>query len=356
MDKLPTKTILVMAGGTGGHIYPALAVADELKQRDNKVYWLGSKQGMENELVPKYGYDLHTIEVKALRCKGLLRWCLMPFVLTVAIYQAWKVIKTLNPDVALGMGGFAAGPGGIAAWLSRVPLVLQEQNAIAGLTNRCLFPFAKYVLTGFPDVFEYSSKLKHTGNPVRSSIQHIEKTNTDKEVLKLLVLGGSLGAQFINKLLPEFKKHTTLPLKIRHQCGERDLFMTQTAYENFTDVEVLSFIEDMADAYAWADIVICRAGALTVCEVCLAGVAAIFVPFPYAVDDHQAANARYLSDNKAGLFIRQEHLTVEYLEQTIQPLHNDRKKLEEIAKKAFSLAKPDATSEVSDICLEVAHA
>lgn len=356
MDKQTAKTILVMAGGTGGHIYPALAVADELKERGNTIHWLGSKQGMEQSLVPKQGYTLHTIDVVGLRGKGIVRWLKMPFILTMAIFQAWQVIKEVEPSIVIGMGGFASGPGGVAAWLSRVPLVLQEQNAIAGLTNRCLFPFAKYVLAGFPNSFEPSQKVKYTGNPVRKTINRIEKTYDANAPLKLLILGGSLGAQYLNKLIPEFVKQTDLAIQIKHQCGERDREMTQTAYTDTSNVELISFIDDMAEAYAWADVVVCRAGALTVTEICLAGVAAILVPFPYAVDDHQAENARYLSDNQAAIFVRQENLTETWLQETLSELSKNREQIKSMATKAFGLAKPNATKEVSDICMEVAHA
>lgn len=356
MDNQTSKTVLVMAGGTGGHIYPALAVADELTERGNTIHWLGSKQGMEQKLVPKQGYNLHTIDVVGLRGKGIARWLAMPFILSMAVYQAWKVIKQVQPSVVIGMGGFASGPGGIAAWLSRVPLVLQEQNAIAGLTNRCLFPFAKYVLTGFPGSFEHSPKVKHTGNPVRKTISRVEKTSDANQPLKLLILGGSLGAQYLNKLIPEFVKQTDLSIEVKHQCGQRDHEMTQALYADTENIELISFIDDMAAAYAWADVVVCRSGALTVTEICLAGVAAIFVPFPYAVDDHQAENARYLSDNKAALFVRQENLTEKWLQETLEKLNANREQIQSMASKAFELAKPNATKEVSDLCMEAAYA
>lgn len=308
------KNILIMAGGTGGHVYPALAVADNLKERGFNLFWLGTNRGLETNVVPKHGYPLLKINVAGVRGKGLLRLLLTPFMLMFALFQALKIMVKVRPVVVLGMGGFASGPGGIAAWLMRIPLLIHEQNAIAGLTNRLLAPFSVSVMAAFPGAFKPSGKLTITGNPVRNDIVNLPEPekrylNRDSGSLKVLVLGGSLGAKRLNEVIPE----TLLALsrdhkiEVKHQCGERHFAQTEATYNEFDmNARVMPFIDNMAEAYAWADIVICRAGALTVAELAACGVGSILIPFPYAVDDHQTENAKYLSLEGAAILI-QEH-------------------------------------------------
>lgn len=353
------KTIVIMAGGTGGHIMPGLAVADELARHGWKVVWMGNPDGMEARLVPERGYEVAWVRFGALRGKGILRKLLLPLNLLRGFAQALAHFKRIQPDVVLGMGGFISFPGGMMAALKGIPLVLHEQNSIAGLANRVLAGVADRVLTGFPRVLK---KGQWVGNPVRHEIAALpvptlryaehEKENGGK--LRLLVIGGSLGAQALNETVP--RALALLPESERpevvHQSGEKHLDALRAVY-NAEQVEAhaVPFIEDMAGAYAWADLVICRAGALTVAELAAAGVASILVPFPHAVDDHQTENARFLAHAGAAMLLPQEELTVERLA-LIRNL--TRPQLQEMAEKARELAMPDATVSVANTCREIA--
>lgn len=358
------KNILIMAGGTGGHVYPALAVADNLKEKGFKLFWLGTNKGMESSVVPKHGYPLLKISVAGVRGKGLLRLLFTPFMLMIALFQALLIMIRVRPVAVLGMGGFASGPGGIAAWLMRIPLLVHEQNAIAGLTNRLLAPFAVSVMAAFPGAFKKSNKLTITGNPVRKDIVNIVEpeqryADRDTSLIKILVLGGSLGAKRLNEIIPESlnslsDKHQ---FEIRHQCGEKHVALTEAAYKQADlDVKVMPFIDDMAEAYAWADIVICRAGALTIAELAACGVGSILVPFPYAVDDHQTENANYLAKEDAAILIQETELNSEKLNGLILKLCAAPEQLLQMAAKARLLSKPNATEDVCKICMEAAHA
>jgi len=353
-----TNRILIMAGGTGGHVFPALAVADELRSRNDDIFWMGTAKGIEAKLVPGADYPLNCISVQGLRGNGLLGWLLAPFKIVKAIFEALTIIKKINPDVVLGLGGFASGPGGIAAWLLRKPLIIHEQNAIPGLTNRILSCFAKQVLQGFPQSFSASCGAVWIGNPVRSSIESLASPDqrfADRTgALRLLILGGSLGAKSLNTVVPTaIALIKNQQIDIKHQCGSRHIQDCHQAYKQAgVTAEVTAFIDDMAQAYAWADLVICRAGALTIAELAAAGVATILVPYPYAVDDHQTVNAATLVNVGAAKLIAEKTLTAELLAEQITLLSHDRKQLLVMANAAQSQAKIGAANNIANICQE----
>jgi UDP-N-acetylglucosamine--N-acetylmuramyl-(pentapeptide) pyrophosphoryl-undecaprenol N-acetylglucosamine transferase len=358
------KNILIMAGGTGGHVYPALAVADNLKEKGFQLFWLGTSKGMEAKVVPSHGYPLLKINVVGVRGNGILRLLFTPFMLMIALFQALMIMIKVRPVVVLGMGGFASGPGGIAAWLMRIPLLIHEQNAIAGLTNRLLAPFAVSVMAAFPGAFKESKKLTITGNPVRNDIVNLPKPDDrfakrNLKVLKILILGGSLGAKKINEVIPDtlFNLADEHHFEVKHQCGERHIDATKDIYKGHNiNVELMPFINNMAEAYAWADIVICRAGALTIAELAATGIASILIPFPYAVDDHQTENAKYLSDESAAILIQETQLNIEKLKVLLLKLCHAPEQLMQMAVKARLLAKPQATDDVAKLCMEAIHA
>lgn len=354
--------VMIMAGGTGGHVFPALAVADELKQRDVAISWIGTAQGIEARLVPEAGYQLSEIKVQGLRGNGALGWLLAPFRIINAVWQAVTVLRETKPDVVMGLGGFASGPGGLAAWLLRKPLVIHEQNAIPGLTNKLLAKLANKVLTGFPDSFAEKVNAQWVGNPVRKQIEdlpmpHLRQSETPA-AMKVLVLGGSLGAHSLNThipaalaMLPEAQR----PL-VRHQCGSRHLEACQAEYRSAgVNAEVTDFIADMAAAYAWADLVICRAGALTIAELAAAGVASILVPYPHAVDDHQTHNASLLVEASAAQLVADKDLSPALLATTIKQFEQDREGLLKMANAARQVAKIGTATQIADICMELSH-
>ncbi|GAB4289149.1 MAG: undecaprenyldiphospho-muramoylpentapeptide beta-N-acetylglucosaminyltransferase [Methylophaga sp.] len=354
--------VLIMAGGTGGHVFPALAVADELRRRHVDVHWMGTEKGIEAELVPKAGYPLSFIKVAGLRGNGLWGWLMAPVRIIRAIWQASRVIREQNPDVVMGMGGFASGPGGAAAWLLGKPLLIHEQNAIPGMTNRWLAKLAARVLTGFPDSFESGVEAEWVGNPVRKDIEDLPGMQRVQEVqktpLKVLVLGGSLGARSLNELMPAALKLIEADARpeVRHQCGKKHIEDCQAAYRKAgVEAEIKEFITDMAEAYQWADLVICRAGALTVAEVAAAGVAAILVPYPYAVDDHQTRNAAMLVDVGAAKLMADKELNAELLAATLLQLEQDREGLLTMANAARKVARKGSANRIADLCMEFAH-
>ena len=359
-----TTRVLIMAGGTGGHVFPALAVADELRAQQCEVFWMGTENGIEAKLVPAAGYPLTFIHVKGLRGNGLMGWLLAPFKLLKAVYEAIKAIKKIKPDVVLGMGGFASGPGGLAAWLLRTPVVIHEQNAIPGLTNRLLANIAKQVLEGFRHSFNTSRGAMWVGNPVRASIELLatpeSRFASRTGPIRLLILGGSLGAKALNNAVPQamaLNGQANL-FEIKHQCGERHLNECQQNYQGVTiKAEVTPFIDDMTSAYAWADLVICRAGALTIAELAASGVGALLIPYPYAVDDHQTHNAMALVTSGAAQLIPEDMLTADLLLKQLNTFIGHREKLLEMANAARSQAKLGTAKVVADICLkEVANA
>jgi UDP-N-acetylglucosamine--N-acetylmuramyl-(pentapeptide) pyrophosphoryl-undecaprenol N-acetylglucosamine transferase len=366
-------TILIMAGGTGGHIFPALAVADHLKRAGWRVVWLGTRNGMEARVVPGRGYPIEYIEFSGVRGKGLLRMLLLPLALMRAFWQSARVMRNLRPDVVLGLGGYVTFPAGMMASLLNRPLVIHEQNSVAGLSNRALAAVADRVLAGFPRAFEQAiaspiarifkpnAKVEWTGNPVRAEIVSLsdpqQRLADRHESLNLLVVGGSLGAQILNQVVPEalgLMDPAQRPRTI-HQAGEKHIDDLRAAYAKAGVIaELKPFIDDMAAAYGNCDLIICRAGALTIAEICAAGVASILVPFPHAVDDHQTANARFLSDAGAAVLMPQRELTSQRLADVIKAFTRDQ--LQRMAIKARGLAKPDATNQVAQVCMELAHA
>lgn len=357
-----SRRFLMMAGGTGGHVFPALATARALEARGHEVYWLGATGGMEQRLIGDTDIPLSLIHISGLRGKGKLALLLAPFRLMRALGEAFTVVRRIRPDCVVGMGGFVTGPGGVAAWLIRTPLVIHEQNAIAGMTNRILVRFAQTVLEAFPGSFGADVVTRCTGNPVRQDLANLPEPETRMAgrsgQLRVLVVGGSLGARVFNQQLPEalaLIPEADRP-EVRHQCGEKNLDESKAAYEaQGVAASIEPFIRDMAEAYSWADVVICRSGALTVSELCAAGIGAVLVPFPHAVDDHQTANAKQMVDAKAAVLIPQPKLTSAILAETLQDLAKDRTRVMNMAKAARTLARPDATERVVNYCLEAAN-
>lgn len=348
--------VLIMAGGTGGHVYPGLAVAERLRDAGIAVAWLGTADGIESRLVPAAGIVLHTIRVHGLRGTGWRRWLTAPFGIARAVWAALAVLRRVRPAAVLGFGGFASGPGGLAAWLSGRPLLVHEQNARPGLTNRLLARLARRVLEAFPNTFADARHVFHTGNPVRPAIAQTPAFAEPEGPLRVLVLGGSQGALFLNQTVPAALSAlgTDRALQIRHQCGPAHLAVTAGAYSDAGgSADVVPFIDDMAQAYAWAHLVIARAGAMTVAELAAAGRPALLVPFPYAVDDHQAHNAMYLAEREAAVWVRQEQVDAHSLAERLGALIGDDTALARMAAAARAAARPDAGDLVVRHCQEV---
>ncbi len=356
-----SRPVLIMAGGTGGHVFPGLAVARVLEQQGVPVVWLGTRQGLEARVVPDAGIAVEWLLIRGLRNKGLTGWLLGPLRLFRAVLQAMSVLRRRQPLAVLGMGGYAAAPGGVAAWLLRRPLVIHEQNAVAGLTNRCLARLASRVLSAFPAAFPERFAVEVVGNPVRADILRLGETPARAPVrgrrLRVLVVGGSLGAQVLNRAVPAAcasLEESVRPV-IRHQAGERTLGLAREAYATHgVEAEVTPFIDDMAEAYSWADLVICRAGALTVSELAVAGVPAILVPLPHAVDDHQTANARHLADNDAGWLLPESELSPRRLAALLTGAIEQPEALAGMSTRARELGWRDSAERVARHCLEVA--
>ncbi|MEE4698076.1 undecaprenyldiphospho-muramoylpentapeptide beta-N-acetylglucosaminyltransferase [Pseudomonas alliivorans] len=351
--------VLIMAGGTGGHVFPALACAREFQSRGYKVHWLGTPRGIENELVPQAGLTLHLINVTGLRGKGRLSLLKAPLMLLKALMQARKVVRELKPVCVVGFGGYVTGPGGLAAKLAGVPLIIHEQNAVAGTANRSLASFASRVCEAFPNTFAASKKRRTTGNPVRVELF----LETPRQALagrkaRLLVLGGSLGAEPLNKLLPEALAQ--LPEEIRpevfHQAGKNHDEITAERYRNVgVEAQVAPFIQNMAQAYSWADLVVCRAGALTISELAAAGLPSLLIPLPHAIDDHQSRNADYLAREGAAFVMPQATTGVAEMAARLKEVLMQPERLNSMARTARRLAKPDATNTVVDVCVEVVN-
>jgi len=360
------RRVLIMAGGTGGHVFPALAVADAMRERGIEVSWMGTRKGLEAEVVPRAGYPIDYVSISGIRGKGAMEWLIAPFKIMLALIQALYILFRRRPAVVLGMGGFVTGPGGVASWLMRTPLVIHEQNAIPGVTNQLLARFATRLLEAFPDACLTRFQAVHTGNPIRPEIASVpapeQRFEGREGPLRLLVVGGSLGAQALNELVPQAVARLPRELmpEIRHQAGKGKEQSTRDGYREVgVEAAVEPFIEDMAAAYAWADLVICRAGALTVSELAAVGVGSILVPYPFAVDDHQTHNAIYLEDSGAAVLIQQSRLTPDSLAGHLKGFAEDavsnRQRLQAMAEAARRLAKPEATRHVVEQCLEVAR-
>ncbi len=354
--------IMIMAGGTGGHVFPGLAVAEEIRSRSGSVVWMGTRKGLEARLVPDAGIEVEWISVSGVRGRGVFAWLLAPFRLVLAIFLAFIMLRRRRPAVVLGLGGFVSGPGGIAAWLSGRPLLVHEQNAIPGTTNRILASLAQRVFEAFPQSFPATVQAELIGNPVRREILNlpmpVDRIKARKDSLfRVLVLGGSQGARVLNRRVPEAlaKLPDDLEFDIWHQAG-RGLEEARKVYAEFeVEARLDSFVEDMASAYGWADLVICRAGALTIAELAAVGLGAILVPYPHAIDDHQTHNARSFASRGAGIVIPESELTPERLARELVKLGEDRKNLVQLGQSARAQALPDAAMKLADVCFEFAE-
>lgn len=362
----PKPLVLMMAGGTGGHVYPALAVAMELLSRGYRVEWVGTRRGLEHRVVPAAGIQLHCLPVRGVRGKNILHKLLGVLVLLFASIQAIWLVLRRAPACVVGMGGYVAGPAGVAAWLLRKPLLIHEQNAVAGTTNRLLAPLATKIVAGFPGAFRDDITFSVLGNPVRRELLLARSTSsydfTGQRPLRLLVLGGSLGAQPINETVPaailQLVQGHGAVIEVRHQSGPGHDVDVRQRYGQLLDrgVQVTPFMEDMAAAYAWADLVLCRCGALTIAELCVMGRPSILVPLPHAIDDHQTANARALTHCGGATLLRQSQMTVASVHAILQEFLNDPQRLSGMAAAAFAAATPDAAARVSDACEELMYA
>ncbi|MCP4698313.1 MAG: undecaprenyldiphospho-muramoylpentapeptide beta-N-acetylglucosaminyltransferase [Gammaproteobacteria bacterium] len=347
------KTVLIMAGGTGGHVFPALACATALQSHGVRVHWLGTRSGLEAHVIPNAGIEISYISIGGLRGKGFLTLLLAPVQLLMAMLQAMWVILRVKPRAVVGMGGFASGPGGLAAWLLRKPLLIHEQNAVPGLTNRILIRLARRAMEAFPGTFPSRYQAVHTGNPLRFDILNLPLAfpRTSRQPLHVLVLGGSQGAAILNKTVPEALRHMRHKIEIWHQTGRNH---PETGYrEQDTDLKIEAFIGDMASAYIWADLAVCRAGALTASELAQVGLPGILVPYPYATDDHQTQNARFLADAGAAVLVPQEQLNPAGLGALLDELSGDPARLQRMSQAARQCARPYAVQQVARVCLEI---
>lgn len=352
---MSARTIMIMAGGTGGHIMPGLAVAQVLRVRGWRVVWLGHPDRMEGRLVPEHGFELLPLRFSGVRGKGVAALLKLPFTLVRACVQARKALRVVRPDVVLGMGGYIAFPGGVMARLARIPLVVHEQNAVAGTANRYLARLANCVLTGFPGALPNALMV---GNPVREPLLALtpvaQRYAARDGVLRMLVLGGSLGAAYLNDLIPQALAQLPEPTRpqVHHQTGRQHLESVRARYDTLgIEADTTAFIDDMAAALSEADVVICRAGAMTVAEVAAAGVAALFVPLPHAIDDHQTANARYLADCGGGWLVQQSGLSPQWLAQWLA--QRNRAELAGIAQHAREHASLNAAQAIADACVHM---
>ena len=352
--------VMILAGGTGGHVYPALAVAKTLLTDGHEVVWMGTHAGLEARVVPAADIPVEWLSVSGLRGKGWRSTLAAPFMLLRALFQAYHILRRVRPEVVLGMGGFVSGPGGLVARLLGIPLILHEQNRVPGTTNRWLARWANAVLEAFPGSFPAKAGARCVGNPLRAEIvaggarlaTESDATAPSPAPLKILVVGGSLGAKALNENLPEALALSGLDIEIRHQTGAAMQAETQARFAaKGLNASVEAFVEDMATAYAWADLAICRAGAMTLSELAAMGLPAILVPYPYAIDDHQTRNAQYLSEADAAVLLPQTELSPERLAAEIVALAQDRARLHAMAERARALAKPESAREVAGICL-----
>lgn len=356
--------VIILAGGTGGHVMPALAVAKALVDQGIAVHWIGTRSGMEAKLVKAAGFPLSFIDIQGLRGKKFSAWLLAPWRITKALWQSYRILKKERPQALLSMGGYVAGPGALAGLLLGKPLIIHEQNAIPGTTNRFLARFAQQIMVAFPEVFsQYTAKVIYAGNPIRADLLHIPSPEVRlapraDEPIRVLVLGGSQGAMRLNEVVPQAMAllDPTIRPSIIHQCGQDKIAQTEAVYaQSDIPVQIVSFIDDMAKAYSEVDVIIARSGALTVAEIAAVGVAAIFIPFPFATDDHQTANAQFLSDHGAAILLPQTDLTPQILAQHLQNFIQNPKQRLAMAMASRALGKPTATSVVAQRCIEVSH-
>lgn len=360
-------TVLIMAAGTGGHVFPALSIAQKLQEQDVRTEWMGTHQGMENRLLEGTGIRIHAVSAKGLKGKGIARLIAAPFMLAQALFQSMRILSKVKPDCVLGMGGFVSGPGGLAAKLTGRKLVIHEQNAVPGFTNKLLAKIANQVFEAFPNTFPKSEKIIHTGNPLRKEIADLAlRTRCIAEAsrpLQILVLGGSQGALAINEVVPELLADWPKENRpsVRHQTGDRTLETTQAFYrdkglDSAERIQVVPFISDMAEAYSWADLVICRSGASTVSEIAAAGLPSILVPYPHHSDQQQTHNANWLVKAGAAFLLEQKGLTVPALRALVLDLDENRNKVQQMSDIAKSIAICDADEVIARRCLELANA
>ncbi|MGR9107029.1 MAG: undecaprenyldiphospho-muramoylpentapeptide beta-N-acetylglucosaminyltransferase [Gammaproteobacteria bacterium] len=348
------KCVMILAGGTGGHVYPALAVARYLAERGNRVYWMGTRQGLESRVVPHEGYPLDWLSVSGVRGKHGFKLIQAPFRLALACCQAGLILYRRKPDVVLGMGGFVSGPGGLMAFLLRIPLVIHEQNAIPGTTNRLLARIARRVLEAFPGTFDRSARALCTGNPVRAEIIRIRETAREYSANTpcILVLGGSQGARRLNQCVPGAIAKLARKVKVLHQSGVQMRDETEAAYRSLSvEARVCSFLDEIGEAYRWADLVICRAGAMTISELAIVGLPAILVPFPYAIDDHQTRNAGFLVAAGAAVLAPEGENFEQDLVAALKSVLADPWKIASMGRAAAGLGKPAATASVAESCI-----
>lgn len=355
------KKVLVTAGGTGGHVFPALAAARLFQERGVDVCWVGTRQGIEAEVVPGNDIKIEFLDVSGVRGQGLARLLWAPLKVVRAVLQVIGIVRRYQPDLVLGMGGFVTGPTGLGVWLCGHPVFIHEQNAVAGFTNKMLAHVARKVFQAFPGAFPSAPKVETTGNPVRKEIIAIDppaqRYEGRKGPIRILILGGSQGAVALNQMVPKAlaRIKSDLEFQVRHQCGAKNIESANKCYlQSGVEAEVVPFIEDMAAAYAWADVVVCRSGALTVSELAAAGVASILIPYPYAVDDHQTKNAEYLSFPGAAILVQQKELNETDLAELLKQNLNNRTELQRMAEKARALAMTHATEKLVQRCMEVA--
>ena len=356
---MTNKKALIVAGGTGGHIFPGLAVARELQKRNFSVEWLGTQKGLEARLIPEAGIVLHTVDIDGVRGRGIKGLLVAPFKIFRSTRAVMKLIREIDPVVVVGFGGYVAGPAGVASWLAGKPLFIHEQNAVAGTTNKLLTRLANKVFTAFPNIFDGAECV---GNPVREQIYELpapeERIEDEPECVNILVLGGSRGALAINQVVPEaLSKLVRVKIKVWHQAGKDKDQATREAYDKTeVDVKVTPFIDDMVEAYRWAHLVICRSGALTISELAAVGVGSILIPFPYAIDDHQTENARYLVDDGAAILKPQLDLSASALAKELSNILNNKKMLKNMAVLAKKKDKQNAAGVIADHCEEILNA
>lgn len=344
-----------MAGGTGGHIFPALAVAQQLKNENWDVSWIGTKQGLESKVVPAHHIEIDWLKVAGIRGKGMGAKLTNVLLLLQSVWQSFKIFRKRKPNVVLGMGGYVAGPGGLVSKMLNIPLVIHEQNRVPGTTNRLLVKKATKILQAFPDSFPANVQAEFTGNPLRSTFLNIPEKEIWTEALdrpfRILIVGGSQGAKILNDLLPAALSNEQ-NIEVMHQTGTAAYELVKKKYsETSLQVQVVEFINDISSAYQWSDLIICRSGAMTVSEVAASGTPAIFIPLPNAIDDHQTANARYLTDSGAGILLPQNELSADKLLQAIADI---KTKAQEMSLASKNKARLDATKVVAQRCVEVA--
>ena len=360
MNQDAQKPVVIMAGGTGGHVFPALAVAEYLRLKGETIIWFGTRAGIEARVVPAAGFEIEWLSVQGLRGKGIATLILAPFRLVHACWQAIVTLIRLRPKAVLGMGGFVSGPGGLMAWILNIPLFLHEQNSVIGLTNRLLGRLAKKSYFAFPDVSGQMPRSEYIGNPVRSDLidlpaPEIRLVGREGNPINLLVIGGSLGAATLNRVIPEAVSRLDIAERpvIKHQCGNAHVEVCEQQYLALNiEVEVFGFIDNMRDVYEWADLVVCRAGALTITELTVVGIASILIPFPFAVDNHQYHNAHFLQQHHAARILPEDNLDAVTLALQLRYFQQNREALIEMSMRARALSKTDATEQLAQGILE----